>query len=132
MAILRGVEIALPFLAKRANSHITIGVSTITKNGFSACHISGATESVCTKSRANTLSDCPFWWNDNQKKIAIPSTANRAYKRCLISVAICFFSSAVYSCAAEDAFFAGCGNIFFVPRKMNNDSSIAATDAINE
>ena len=52
-------------------------------------------ESVFTKSFANNERDCPFWWNENQKNIATKSTANKAYKRCLISFAIAAFSSAV-------------------------------------
>jgi DNA helicase-2/ATP-dependent DNA helicase PcrA len=43
-----------------AKNHMITGVSTMTKNGFTACHISGAIESVCTKSRAKNDSDCPF------------------------------------------------------------------------
>ena len=58
--IFLGVDIALPLRAKAANAIITIGVSTITKNGLSACQISGATASDLTKSRAKNDSDCPF------------------------------------------------------------------------
>ena len=72
-----------------------IGVSTITKNGLTACQISGAILSVLTKSRAKSERDCPFWWNASQKKITTPRTANRAYILCLISFAMVAFSSAV-------------------------------------
>ena len=60
MAILRGVEMTLPLLARAPKMAIMIGVSTITKNGLTACQISGAIEEVLMKSRANTDSDCPF------------------------------------------------------------------------
>ena len=95
MPILRGVEISLPFLARLPKMSMMSGVSTITKNGLTACQISGAMASVFTKSRAKSDSDVPFWWNENQKKMAMPSTAKRAYMRCLISLAMASFSSAV-------------------------------------
>ena len=78
IAILRGVETTLPFLAKAAKIPMTIGVNTITKNGLIACKNSGATLSVFMKSLANNENEAPFWWNENQKKIAIPKTANKA------------------------------------------------------
>ncbi|CCY37391.1 unknown [Alistipes sp. CAG:831] len=58
MAIFRGVEMSLPLFFLRAeNTHITMGVRVITKNGLTACQISGAMDSVVTKSRANTDRD---------------------------------------------------------------------------
>ena len=39
---------ALPFLANAAKIAMMMGVSTITKNGFTACQISGAILSVMT------------------------------------------------------------------------------------
>ena len=45
----------LPFLVKWAKIHMMMGVSVMTKNGFTACHISGARASVRTKSRAKKL-----------------------------------------------------------------------------
>ena len=39
---------ALPLLAKAAKMAMMIGVSTITKKGFTACQISGAMLSVMT------------------------------------------------------------------------------------
>ncbi len=95
MAIFLGVEISMPRLLSDENRSITRGVSTITKNGLTACHISGAMVSVFTKSRAKSDSEVPFWWNENQKKITMPSTAKRAYIRCLISRAMARRSSAV-------------------------------------
>ena len=106
IAILRGVETSLPFLANTAKIPMMIGVRTITKNGLTACQISGAIVDVSTKSRANNESDVPFWWNENQKKITIPKTANKAAKRCLISLAIAAFSSAVYLTDSTAFFFA--------------------------
>ncbi len=70
---------------------IIIGVRTRTKNGLIACHTSGATAEESTKSRAKNERDIPFWWNENQKKITIPKTANNAYILCLISLAIAAF-----------------------------------------
>ena len=95
IAILRGVEISLPRRESAEKISMIIGVRTITKNGLTACQISGAILEVSTKSRANRDIEVPFWWNENQKKTAIPSTANRAYMRCLISLAIAAFSSAL-------------------------------------
>ena len=78
MAILRGVDISRPRRLSAPNSIMTSGVSVMTKKGLTACHISGAMLSVTTKSRAKSESDCPFWWNENQKKMTMPSTAKRA------------------------------------------------------
>ncbi len=78
MAILRGVEISMPFFESVLKSSMISGVSTITKNGFTACQISGAMVSVTQKSRAKRLSEVPFWWKENQKKITTASTARRA------------------------------------------------------
>jgi hypothetical protein len=132
IAILRGVEIALPFFARDAKIAIMIGVRVITKNGLIACQISGATADESTKSRAKNESDIPFWWNENQKKITIPRTANKAYILCLISLAIAAFSSAVYSVLCTATFFAGVGNIFCEKKKITKEITIAATDAMNE
>ena len=109
-----------------------IGVSTITKNGLRACQISGATNDWSTKSRAKNESDIPFWWNENQKKIAMNNTANNAIRRCLISAAIAAFSSAEYSTAAEASFLAGVGKIRLLAMKITNEIAIAATEAMNE
>lgn len=57
-------------------SNITSGVSTITKKGLTACHISGAMVSVFTKSRAKSDREVPFWWNENQKNTTMPRTAS--------------------------------------------------------
>ena len=97
IAILRGVETSLPFLANAAKAHMIIGVNVMTKNGLIHCQISGGIAFVKTKSRAKTESDCPFWWNANQKNAAIPNTAKRAYNLCLISFALAASSSCVYS-----------------------------------
>ena len=78
MAIFLGVEISLPRRARAAKRAMITGVRTITKNGLIACQISGATADESTKSRAKNESDIPFWWNENQKKITIASTAKRA------------------------------------------------------
>ena len=51
-AIFFGVEISRPRRVKYPKKSMMSGVSTITKNGLIACHISGAILSVCTKSRA--------------------------------------------------------------------------------
>ena len=95
MAIFLGVEISLPRLAKAPKIAMMMGVSTITKKGLMACHTSGATADESTKSRAKKDRDIPFWWNENQKKITMPKTANKAYILCLISFAMAAFSSAV-------------------------------------
>ena len=95
IAIFLGVEISLPRLARNPKIAMIIGVRTMTKNGLIACHTSGATAEESTKSRAKNERDIPFWWNENQKKITIPNTANKAYILCLISLAIAAFSSAV-------------------------------------
>ena len=132
IAILRGVEMVLPLLAKLPKMTMMIGVSTITKNGFKACQISGAILSVWTKSRANTDKDWPFWWKENQKKTAMPNTANKAYKRCLISFAIASFSSAVYSITSACSFLAGCGSLYLLVRKITKEMAIANTEAMKE
>lgn len=67
----------------------------MTKNGFTACHISGGMASVLTKSRAKKLRLCPFWWNYNQKNTEMPNTAKRAYMRWRISLAMATRSSGV-------------------------------------
>ena len=56
-AILRGVLIARPRAVSELKIHIIIGVREMTKNGFTACHISGAMVSVRTKSRAKNDND---------------------------------------------------------------------------
>ena len=132
MAILRGVEMGLPLRAKAPKITMMIGVSTITKNGFKACQISGAIFSVWTKSRANTDRDWPFWWNENQKNTAIPSTANKAYKRYLISFAMASFSSWVYSTTWACSFLAGCGSLYLFMMKIVREISMATTDAMKE
>ena len=131
-AILRGVEISFPRAAIEPNIHMMTGVSTITKNGLMHCQISGATESVATKSRANTESDCPFWWNENQKNTATPSTAKRAYMRCFISLASACTSVALTLLSAAFTFFAGLGSFFITYTKTASEMSIATTDAMNE
>ena len=56
-------------------SHMMMGVSTMTRNGLRNCHTSGATWSELTKLRVKMVSDWVFWWNENQKKMTMPSTA---------------------------------------------------------
>ena len=48
MTIFLGVDISLPLFASPPKMSIIIGVSTITKNGLTACQISGATLVVLT------------------------------------------------------------------------------------
>ena len=108
------------------------GVSTITKKGFTACQISGAILLVFTKSRANMESDCPFWWKENQKNTTTPRTAKRAYMRCLISLAMACFSSAVYSTETTASFLPGLGKRCLVRMKMSREMSMAATEAMKE
>ena len=78
MAIFIGVDISRPRRLNAPKIAMMIGVSTITKNGLTACQISGAIAEVFTKSRAKSDSDWPFWWNENQKKITMPRIANSA------------------------------------------------------
>ena len=132
IAILRGVETSLPFLAKNAKMPMMIGVRAITKNGLTACQISGATADESTKSRAKNDNDIPFWWNENQKKITIPKTANKAAKRCLISLAIASFSSSEYDADSTFSFLAGVGNLFWFVMNIVKEINIAATEAMNE
>ena len=94
-AIFLGVEICLPLFPSHPKNHIMKGVRTITKNGLTACQISGAILLVLTKSRAKNDRDCPFWWKENQKNMTTPRTAKRAYILCLISFAMASFSSCV-------------------------------------
>ena len=89
-------------------------------------------ESVCTKSRAKNDSDCPFWWNENQKKTAMPSTAKSAYIRCLISLAMALFSSSVYPSDETASFFPGVGKRCFDNKKMANEINMVTTEAMNE
>ena len=128
----RLLEICFPLRAKDPKTSMMIGVRAITKNGFTACQISGAIVDVSTKSRAKRDNDVPFWWNENQKKMAIPNTANKAYIRCLISLAIAAFSSSVYSTTTFSSFLPGVGNIFFVAMNITKEISMATTEAMNE
>ena len=78
IAILRGVETGLPLRAKAAKRIMIIGVRMMTNRGFMESQISAGNMEVLTKSLAKNFSDCVFWWNDSQKKMAIPSTAKSA------------------------------------------------------
>ena len=60
IAILRGVEISFPLAEREEKMNMIIGVSAITKNGLTACQISGATVEVSTKSRAKSYIEVPF------------------------------------------------------------------------
>ena len=60
----------------------------------------------------------------------MPSTANRAYMRCLISAAMVRFSSSVYCSTTTSSFLPGVGKRCLEKKKMSSDTSIITTDAM--
>ena len=70
--------------------------------------------------------------DENQKKMTMPRTANRAYMRWRISFAMACFSSGLYCTLCTFSRAAGEGRAFLVAMKMTSERIMAATDAMNE